>query len=419
MTAVSTATEPVVRSTRLPELPRSRATLLLLAGTAVLSLVLIFTTVDPWLDQAGMLVGGFDVHVYRDGAWKIVHHHPLYTEQTHRGLYYTYTPFSTLIFLPILAVPWAAVTNTFLVLNVCVLYVCVLLCWRVLGYRFTGRLALVSALLALTCAFLEPVRSTLYYGQINLALMGLVLWGFSRAPGSRLRGIGVGLAAGIKLVPLFFVAQFVVLRQWRAAMVASITFVATIVVAAAVLRSDSRQYWTHTFFESDRIAPDTMPANQSIRGVIAHITDRQAPVWLWLLIAVPVAVAGLWVAAELNRRGEVLLGVTVAGLTSCAVSPFAWNHHWVWFVPLLVDLVNRAQSQARWWWAAAGLYVAVGAWAYHWNDRWVVTGWFLFPPSWPISPILLNCYVIVYAVILGCLITRILRTRPVSEPAGP
>ncbi|MEC3915753.1 glycosyltransferase 87 family protein [Nocardia sp. CDC160] len=383
---------------------------------AALSLVLIFLTVDPWLDQVGFLAGGFDVHVYRDGAWKIYNDHPLYTETTHRDLSYTYTPFSTLIFLPLLGIPFEAVTNTWLAVNICVLYVCVLLCWRVLGHRLTWRLAGMSALLTATCMFLEPVRTTLYYGQINLVLMALILWDFSRPERGRLRGIGVGLASGIKLVPLYFVAQFLVLRQWRAALVAASTFVLTIVIAWIALPDDSKQYWTKTFFQSDRIAPDTQPANQSIRGTIAHLTGHQVPQWLWLLLAVPVAVGGLLLAAALYNRGERLLTVTVAGLTSCAVSPFSWNHHWVWFLPLFIYLVQRAETSPRWWSAVGFLYLATGAWSYHWNDTWVVVGWFLFPPSWPISQILLNCYVIVYAIIIGCVLYR-LRTRPVLSRA--
>lgn len=390
----------------------SRTTWWVLGFGAVMSMVLIFLTVDPWLDEVGFLAGGFDVHVYRDGAWKIYNGHPLYTETTHRGLSYTYTPFSTLIFLPILAIPWAAVTNTWLALNICVLFACVLLCWRVLGYRLTWRLAAISVLLTATCMFLEPVRTTLYYGQINLVLMALILWDFTRPERSRLRGIGVGLAAGIKLVPLYFVAQFLVLRQWRAAVTASATFVLTILIAWAALPSDSKQYWTKTFFQSDRIAPDTQPANQSLRGAIAHLSGHQVPQWLWLLLAVPVAIGGLLLAAALYNHGEKLLTVTLAGLTSCVVSPFSWNHHWVWFLPLFVYLVHRAETETRWWSAAGLLYLATGAWSYHWNDTWVVVGWFLFPPSWPISQILLNCYVIVYLIIIGCVVVR-LRRQPV------
>lgn len=386
---------------RVPAQNFGRTTFFILACTSVLSGVLLFATVDPHLREVGMLAGGLDTHIYRDGALRVLRDIPLYEDPTLAGLSYTYTPFSTLSFLPIAAVPWGWVNGTWAALNLVMLFGCVLLCWKLLGYTLTRRLAAVSALITLTCTFLEPVRSTLYYGQINLILMALVLLGFSRPDGSRARGIGVGIAAGIKLVPLFFVVQFAVLRQWRAALTAAATFLATVLIAWIVLPADSRQYWTSTFFHSDRIAPDTQPANQSLRGAVAHLLDHPVQMRYWLLLAVPVAVVGLLVSAALYQRGERLLGVTLSGMTACAVSPFAWNHHWVWFVPLFVYCVHRAQSAPRWWGAAGALYLAAGAWSYHWTETWVVVGWFLFPPSWPVSPILLNMYVIVYLIILG------------------
>ncbi|MGY2063333.1 glycosyltransferase 87 family protein, partial [Nocardia gipuzkoensis] len=139
-----------------------RPTLPILAVAAVLSVVLVLTLVDPWLDRVGILVGGLDAHVYRDGAWKILHGHRLYTEPSVYGLLYTYTPFSTLLFVPIALWPWAWVTDSWLVVNLAVLFGCVLLCWRILGYRLDRRVMAVGGLLALGCVFLEPVRTTLF-----------------------------------------------------------------------------------------------------------------------------------------------------------------------------------------------------------------------------------------------------------------
>ncbi|MBF6328836.1 DUF2029 domain-containing protein [Nocardia transvalensis] len=378
-------------------------------------MVLVFTLVDPWLDKAGILVGGLDAHVYRDGAWKILHGHPLYTESSVYGLLYTYTPFSTLMFIPLALWPWGWVTNTWLLVNLGVLFGCVLLCWRILGYRLDRWLTAISALLALSCVFVEPVRTTLYYGQINLMLMGLVLWDFSLGDRSRLRGWGVGLAAGIKLVPLYFVVQYLVLRKWRAAGTAAAAFVATIAVSWLVLPSDSRQYWTSTFFHSERIALDTHPANQSLRGAFAHLMGHPAPVWLWAPLAGVVAIAGLTVTAALHRRGDRLLSITLAGMTACAVSPFSWSHHWVWFVPLLVYLVHRAQARPLWWAAAAVVYPCIGSWTYEWTPDWVVVGFCMFPPWWPIAPILMNFYVLIYLCVLavaGGALLRDLRKGP-------
>ncbi|TQM29996.1 glycosyltransferase 87 family protein [Nocardia bhagyanarayanae] len=391
------------------EFPRSNATLLLLLACAITAVTLLFTTVDPWLDKAGILVGGLDVHVYRDGAWRILHDQPLYSEPTLRGLLYTYTPFSAIVFLPTNLIPWEFLSPTWLTLNLGVLFGCVMMSWRLLGYRWNARLATASALIALTCAFIEPVRTTLFYGQINLILMLLVLWVFSRDEHAKLRGLGVGIAAGIKLVPLYFIVQLLALRQWRSAATAALAFLGSVVLTWLVLPADSRQYWTSTFFQSERIAPDTHPANQSLRGVLAHLLHGPAPLWLWLLLALPVLAAGLVLATALHRHGERLLSVTLAGLTSCVVSPFSWGHHWVWFVPLLVYLVHRAQSNPRWWFAAAVLYVSIGGWTYHWSETWVSVGVFLLPPSWPIAPVLMNMYVIAYLVALGAIAVLVRR----------
>ncbi|WP_433726830.1 glycosyltransferase 87 family protein [Nocardia sp. CA-129566] len=391
-----------MRDTRKLEFPRRGPAIYILAGSALLSVILLFTTIDPFLDKGGFLVGGLDVHIYRDGAFRIVHDIPLYTEPTMRGLLYTYTPFSTIAFVPIYLVPWGYVTNTWLVFNLGVLIGCVLLSWRLLGYRITARLVVISVLLAATCVFIEPVRQTLYFGQINLVLMLLILLDALRDDYGKVRGIGVGLAAGIKLTPIYFVAYFVALRQWRSAVTACATFLASIAFAWVILPADSREYWTSTFFQSNRIAVDTHPANQSIRGVIAHVLDRPAPVWLWLLIAGSIAIASLVVTTALYQRGERLLSITLAGLTACAVSPFSWGHHWVWFVPLLVYLVHKARDNWRWWVAAAVLFTATAAWTYHWSRTWVSIGVFLLPPWWPITKVMINGYVIAFlAVLIG------------------
>ncbi|WP_446224666.1 glycosyltransferase 87 family protein [Nocardia sp. IBHARD005] len=399
-------------------LPRTTLTLLLLLGTAVAGVTLLFTTMDPWMDRGGILVGGLDVHIYRDGGWRVVHERALYIDPTHYGLLYTYTPFSALVFLPLLLVPWAHVTTTWLVLNLLVLFGVVLQSFRMLGYRATTELAAVSALLTLACTFAEPVRTTLYYGQINLVLMLVVLWDFSRAGNSTLRGLGVGVAAGIKLTPLYFIAQYLAQRQWRAAATGALTFIASIGLTALILPSDSYQYWTSAFFHSGRIAPDVHPANQSLRGAIAHLTHGPAPVWLWLLIAIPIALVALWLSAVLVRRGEPLLSITLGGLTACAISPYSWGHHWVWFVPLLVYLIHRAQTRAPWWLAAAALYVAIAAWTYTYTPTWVSVGTFLLPPWWPLPQVLMNIYVIIYLITLAGMALH-LRTLPPApiEPA--
>ncbi|MGO4204581.1 glycosyltransferase 87 family protein [Rhodococcus sp. TAF43] len=382
------------------ELPRRRGHLAVLVLWAIASVVLVFTTVRPWMPTIGIFAGGADLDVYRDGARHVMEDLPLYTEPVIHGLLYTYTPFSTLMFIPFGLLPGGIDRYIWMGANLVLLVAIVALCWRMLGYRITPYLVGVSALLAVACTFLEPVRTTLFYGQINLVLMALVLWDVSRGENSKLKGVGVGIAAGIKLTPAYFVLYYLVLRQWRAAAVAVGTIAATIGASWLVLPNDSWQYWTKTFFESTRIAQDEHPSNQSIRGVIAHLTGKPAPTVLWVVLAAIVVVVSMWIVLRLHRGGEHLLAVTVAGLSAAAVSPFSWSHHWVWFVPLLVYIVHRALTNWWWWLAALVIAVATGAWPYRWDEYVVVVGLFLFPPWWTVADVLMNIYILLYVGVL-------------------
>jgi alpha-1,2-mannosyltransferase len=384
-------------------LPFRWLTLVALLVWAAVSVVLLMTTVSPAVPNVGLLKGGDDLAVYRDAARHLMAHIPLYTDRLFHDHFYTYTPFSAVTFLPFGLLPGGGVdTYIWMAANVVVLIAIVAQCWRMLGYRITPYLLCISALLGIMCTFLEPVRTTLYFGQINLVLMLLVMWDTARGERSRLKGIGVGIAAGIKLTPAYFILYFLAARQWRSAVVALATIAATVGVGWIVLPDDSQQYWTGTFFVSERVGADIRhAANQSLRGMIARLTDEAPPTWLWLLADLCVAAVSLWIVVRLCRGGEQLLAVTVTGLSSAVVSPYSWTHHWVWFVPVIIYVVHRALTKRWWWFCAAALFVALGAWPYQFPaDPVPRIGLYMFPDTWVPWGAIVNLYVILYAVIM-------------------
>lgn len=388
-----------------------RSGLGILIAWAALSVLLALTTVGPTANW-GLFDGGGDLDVYRRGAWHVLSGLPLYDFPVDKKLFYTYTPFSTVVFAPLELLPAEPDRDFWLALNLVVLTAVVVQSWRLLGYRVDRRLVGVSVLIALGCVFVEPVRTTLFFGQINLILMLLILSDTVGAARSRLAGIGTGLAAGIKLTPLYFVLHFVTLRQWRVAATAAAAFSATVVVGLVLLPRDSLTYWTGTFLRSERIGDRLAhPSNQSLRGMLARIADGEPPVWLWLALAVPIAVISLAVAVWLYRTGERLLSVTVVGLSSAVVSPFSWTHHWVWVVPLIVWLVHRACAAPRWWLAPAALFVILGSWPYWFrNLPDPRIGFYLFPHTHVPEVLLRNAYVWLFAVLLVWLGTLAVRS---------
>lgn len=401
------AAPAAARSRSVPGRRRKAVALVLLALAACASVVLVLTTRDP-LAQDGIFAGGIDIDVYREGAVRALHDMPLYGGPVLYGLYYTYPPFSTLAFIPLGLLPrgdvylWMAAT-------VVLLAVAIGLCLRLLGHRFGRFSASASVLLAIVCVFLEPVRTTLFFGQINIVLMVLVLWDIALAARSRWKGAAIGLAAGIKLTPVYFVLYYAVLRRWRAAATAMGVLLATAAIAWAVMPSDSQRYWRDTFFDSTRIEADSHPANQSLRGAIARMLGHDAPAWLWLVLSAVVVAVSMVVVRRLSRRGETLLAVALAGLAARVVSPFSWSHHWVWFVPLLVYGVHRAltggtwRSAAAWWAAVLGYWALLGAWVYDRPDGSYAVGIYLFPAPDGLVHAMGNLYPLLFLVLLGVL----------------
>lgn len=379
----------------------TRRSLAILAVWATASVALSLTTIPP-RGNWGLFDGGVDLDVYRKGAWHVVSGLPLYDLPVDKELYYTYTPFSALLFIPLDWLPVEPDRHYVLAANVAVLTAIVVQCLRLVGHVVDRRLVGISLLVALGCVFLEPVRTTLFFGQINLVLMLLVLCDVAAPTRSGIAGVGAGLGAGIKLTPSFFVLYYLALRRWRMAAVAATTLAATIALGFVLLPQDSRNYWGGTFLHSDRIGDELRnPSNQSLRGTMARLAGEQPPTWLWPVLAVAVTVVGLGVALSLHRSGDRLLSVTLVGLTAAVVSPFSWTHHWVWVVPLVVWVVHRALAAWPWWLAVAGLFTLLGAWPY-WirGDRDPRIGVYLFPFTEAPDRLLTNLYVWLYVLLL-------------------
>ena len=210
-----------------------------------------------------------------------------------------------------------------------------------LGYR-RGLTRLGATMLTAAAVFwTEPVIRTLYLGQVNLVLMALIIWDLCqpdtrRSGASRWwKGAAVGVAAGIKLVPLIFIPYLLLTRRFRAAAAACAAFAATVAAGFAVAPADSARWWLGgLFFNGGRTGFVGWEGNQSLRALLTRLAGSVAgaePVWL--AAALLTAVAGLACAALLDRAGHPLPGLLACALTGLLISPISWDHHWVWIVP--------------------------------------------------------------------------------------
>lgn len=259
-----------------------------------------------------------DFEVYLRGGEKVAHNQPLYDGDLLPDLPFTYPPFAGVVF-SWLGEPTLAKATAWTALSVVVLA-------GVVRGASTSKSPWLRTLL-LTAFFVvctEPVHATLFFGQINILLMGLVCLDF--LPRNRLPGIGVGLAAGMKLTPAFFVLLFAVQRRWNAVLIAGFTFLCT--VGAGMGVRDARDFWGRAIFDSTRVGVEDNPGALALKQVLHRCGSDSTVLWLGLAVLVTL------LCAFASRRAPAPLALAFFGMTACLISPFSWMHHWVWIVPL-------------------------------------------------------------------------------------
>ena len=276
-----------------------------------------------------------DLDVYRAAGRALLDGHNPYTHILGgTGVPYTYTPFSTLVFVPLALL--SHTTGTIVITLVS------LGCyWFVIG-RFVEaalpewdqtRRTEATALVCLALLATESVSQTLGFGQINFILMAVVVADVARRRPSAWQGIWVGFATAFKLIPGIFIVYLLCTRRFRAAATASAGFAATIAIGWIAMPAASHSYWLSGVGTDPRhIGGSAYLINESILGVFARPMGYVAARPYWIAAAIPTLLIGMWIARRMHDHVGEIAGITVAAVIGELTSPISWNHHWTWFV---------------------------------------------------------------------------------------
>ncbi|MGE0777472.1 mannosyltransferase [Mycolicibacterium sp.] len=324
-----------------------------------------------------------DLHVYIGGAAAVDHPGTLYdyvyAEQTPDfPLPFTYPPFAAVLFYPLHLLPFGLVAFLWQLGTIAALYGVVRLSQRLLGDDAAGgpRVAMLWTAVGI---WLEPLRSTFDYGQINVILVLGVLYAVYTTRWW-LSGLLVGLAAGVKLTPAVAGLYFLGARRWAAVVFSAVVFFTTIAVSALVVGDQTRYYFAELLGDAGRVGPIGTSFNQSWRGGISRIVGHDAGYGPVVLAGVAVtAVLAVLAWRAIGGAADRLGGIVVVQLFGLLLSPISWTHHWVWLIPLMIWLLHgplRDRPGARvlgWGWLAL---TAVGV-------PWLLS--FAQPTIWEIS----------------------------------
>jgi alpha-1,2-mannosyltransferase len=268
---------------------------------AVVGCVLL-VTLGAWV--ASLFGGMIDLRVYRMGGSVLLHGNALYdAELAGSGLPFTYPPFAAIAMVPLAAVPWGVALVTWTTISV----LCITLLWRTsltkTFWSFITQRKRTAVLVALTALslLLEPVWQTIQFGQINLLLTAMILLDLVRPNDARLRGFWLGVAIGVKLTPLPFLALLVVTKQWRALRNAVFGLLATMAVGFAIVPHQSWRYWTDVILDANRVGGLAYTGNQSFNGFLHRLGNDAG--WVqptWFVLSVVFGLLVLWLDRDLG-----------------------------------------------------------------------------------------------------------------------
>jgi alpha-1,2-mannosyltransferase len=307
-----------------------------------------------WLRWAGVRRGIWvDLDVYIRGAAAVVRHEPLYSVSVH-GLPFTYPPFAAVLYVPLELLGHLGARWVISLASVGCYVVVVVVCAR----RLRMSLAM-AALIGLAGLAFEPFLRTILLGQINLVLLALVVVDCLVVP-ARYRGMLIGLAAGIKILPGAFVLFLILKREWWAAVRAVAVFAGTLAVGALFAPHDSWLFWRGGFINLSRFGPEAVIGgdNQSLSASFMRLFRDTSPPWsLVLLMSAGALALGLLAARREIDSGNEVNALVCIGLASMLASPISWTHHWVWAVVALLVLVHGGYRVAA---AVVGAVFVIG-----------------------------------------------------------
>jgi alpha-1,2-mannosyltransferase len=291
-----------------------------------------------------------DLDVYRTSGLSVLHGQPVYhvLTQVPQLLPFTYPPIAAVFAIPLAVIPWPAAQLVWVAFIYVPLAVTIWYAFRPLLARCGRHAPVVFAGLFAVCGYLFPLRDQMRFGQIDILLVALCVADCAAAKPRWSRGMLVGLATALKLVPGVFIVYLWISGRRRAAVTAAAAAAAWTLAGFALLPRDSLYYWTNAVFNSGRLGSNTGTSNQSLRGMLLRLfLPSPAPSWLWLIALVAVGVPGFAVARRMARDGDEMAGVAVTGVLAVLLSPVAWIHHLAWVVVAIGAVAGDGRDRRR------------------------------------------------------------------------
>lgn len=322
-----------------------------------------------------------DLEVFQDAGWALRRGQDLYSEAfpTRSGYRFIYPPFASVLFY---AMTWFGPATLQILWSAATIAAVWAMLWMVSKRLRIPHAEITAFALLGIVMLLDPLKANIEFGQINVFLALLVVSDVLGFLPKKLRGLGIGVAAGIKITPAAYALVFLVRKDFATVAKSLGWFLVTVVIGFIARFEESKYFWTEEFFKGSRGGEPVYDANQAFSGLLARAglegTALEVGTMAFFVFGAIAAAFVAWVflrhGYEVSALGFVALAVSFAG-------PYAVSHHWsilMVFVPLVLvarltwELVVGVLFYIAQWWAPYEVFrdnptpiaVNVGQWFY-------------------------------------------------------
>lgn len=267
------------------------------------------------------------------------------------ALPFIYPPFATIALQPLIWLPAELTPVLSLLANVVFVAWIIFVTAQRLDWPYAPQIAV---LLTPVFLWLDPVKITMFHGQITLFVLALIvtdLW-WQKANDWLPAGILIGLAAAITLIPLFLVLYFAVAKRWRELWTVLGAFLFFAVMSVLILPRATVDFYSDVVWHlKDRILVD-QSFNLSLLGVLQRLFNAGG---LWGFLGCAVVGVCAWIAYRAESAGHSELAVIVVAMGGLLAAPSSWQADWVWLVPVIMVTISTAVRKQNAWLMVAGL----------------------------------------------------------------
>jgi len=248
---------------------------------------------------------------------------------------YSYPPIDLLLFVPFTFFPFQAAEVFWTAINIGLLVVSLFYLTKIFSVKFFSR---INMLLSSLVFIAFPTKFTLGMGQLNIFVLGLIVYGLWLMKKKNLykAGFVFGAALSVKFSPIFLLFYFLFNFNRKVMYGFMLAVVVTIILTILFVPYQTYSYYIFKILPNFVLSSWKLEYyNQSLSGAVGRSFGTGAFSGILKTIIALVCIVGSFIVIIRNKQKDRLTFMMKIGILislSLLFNTFSWQHHFVWMI---------------------------------------------------------------------------------------